>query len=145
MRDLTVLAVQCELAWEQPGDNRRLIGQMIEQLAESTDLVVLPEMFTTGFSMNALELAQDMNGPAVAWMRNAAEHNRVDIAGIDIDSVEMDFPHKPESPDQVIHAVDTFEYRAFTTAGTAEDNKHLTALDIKVEIFHNGVVVVPGK
>jgi len=81
MQDLTVTLLQCELAWEDPEANLDMFDRHLDQSIHATDLVVLPEMFTTGFSMNALELAQDMNGPAVTWMRAAAEHHKVDITG----------------------------------------------------------------
>ena len=58
MRDLSVTLIQCELAWEQPADNRQQIGDIIAGLDEIPDLIVLPEMFTTGFSMNALANAE---------------------------------------------------------------------------------------
>lgn len=81
MQDLTLTIIQCELAWEDPEANLAMFDRRLDQSIQETDLVVLPEMFTTGFSMNAIDLAQDMNGPAVAWMRTAAEHHRVDITG----------------------------------------------------------------
>jgi predicted amidohydrolase len=64
--------VQCELVWEQPADNRRLIGEMMEQLEVATDLIVLPEMFTTGFSMNALANAEQPLGPTEQWLLEMA-------------------------------------------------------------------------
>ena len=81
MQDLTVTILQCELAWEDPATNIRLFDKRLKQWVQQTDLVVLPEMFTTGFSMNARELAQDMNGPAVAWMRAASDRHGIDMAG----------------------------------------------------------------
>ena len=62
MRNLAVTLIQCELAWEQPADNRRQIGALIDQLEGNSDLIVLPEMFTTGFSMNALGNAEEPGG-----------------------------------------------------------------------------------
>ena len=81
MQDLTVTILQCELAWEDPEANLRMFDNRLDRLDQPTDLVVLPEMFTTGFSMNASELAQDMAGPSVAWMRATAERLRIDLVG----------------------------------------------------------------
>jgi len=78
MRDLKVTLIQCELAWENPADNRRQIGTIIEQLDGRTDLVVLPEMFTTGFSMNALANAEEPGGPTQQWLSDLA--TRLDCA-----------------------------------------------------------------
>ncbi len=72
MRDLTVTLVQCELAWEAPGDNRRQFGELLETIPGDTDLIVLPEMFTTGFSMNALGNAEEPGGPTEQWLLELA-------------------------------------------------------------------------
>ena len=81
MQDLAVTLVQCELAWEQPADNRRQIGAMIKELEGATDLLVLPEMFTTGFSMNALANAEEPGGPTEQWMRAIAERLQCAVTG----------------------------------------------------------------
>ena len=57
MQDLNVTLIQCTLAWEDPETNLSYFDRCFERLTKQTDLVVLPEMFTTGFSMNAPELA----------------------------------------------------------------------------------------
>jgi omega-amidase len=78
MQDLTVTLVQTPLAWEDIDANLELINSRIDGIKAPTDLIVLPEMFTTGFSMNVRLLAEQMSGKAVAWMRNkAAEKNAV--------------------------------------------------------------------
>lgn len=81
MQDLTVTLLQCELAWENPAANLSFFEESFEQSIQQTDLVVLPEMFTTGFSMNARELAQDMDGTAVTWIRETSARHQVDITG----------------------------------------------------------------
>jgi omega-amidase len=58
MQNLAVTLTQCELAWESPEDNRAQIGDLIRAQAHGTDVVILPEMFTTGFSMNAIANAE---------------------------------------------------------------------------------------
>ncbi|MFT4822883.1 MAG: omega-amidase [Halioglobus sp.] len=81
MQDLTVTLVQCELAWERPEDNRRQIGQLIDTITEPTDLIVLPEMFTTGFSMNALANAEEVGGTTEQWMLEQASANNCAVTG----------------------------------------------------------------
>jgi omega-amidase len=78
MRDLKVTLIQCELAWENPADNRRQISTIIEQLNGRSDLIVLPEMFTTGFSMNVLANAEEPGGPTQQWLSDLA--TRLDCA-----------------------------------------------------------------
>jgi omega-amidase len=69
MRDLRVTLVQSMLHWEDGEANRAMFSLKMEGLKGTTDLIVLPEMFTTGFSMRSEELAEDMEGPTLDWMR----------------------------------------------------------------------------
>ncbi len=81
MRDLAVTLVQCELAWERPEDNRRQIAALLENVSEPTDLIVLPEMFTTGFSMNTLGNAEEARGTTEQWMQEQASAHHCAITG----------------------------------------------------------------
>lgn len=72
MSDLRVTIVQSMLHWEDAAANRAMFSARLSELKGRTDLVVLPEMCTTGFSMRSAELAETMNGPAVQWMREQA-------------------------------------------------------------------------
>jgi len=71
-RDLRVSLVQADTLWHDPAGNRALYAGLIAPLAGRTDLVVLPETFTSGFSNEALADAETMDGPSVAWMRAQA-------------------------------------------------------------------------
>jgi omega-amidase len=78
MPDLTVSFVQTALHWHDAAANRTHFDQLLNGLAQPTDLLVLPEMFTTGFSMEAAGQAETMQGETVAWLRaTAARHNAV--------------------------------------------------------------------
>lgn len=81
MQNLAVTLVQCELAWEQPQDNRRQIGTIIDGLDSPTDLIVLPEMFTTGFSMNALANSEAPGGATEQWLQQVARRQDCAITG----------------------------------------------------------------
>jgi len=72
MSDLTVTIVQSELAWEDPAANLKLFDETLADLAGKTDLVVLPEMFSTGFSMQPESAAQTMDSAAVQWLLSRA-------------------------------------------------------------------------
>ncbi|MEL6866081.1 MAG: amidohydrolase [Bacteroidota bacterium] len=69
---LRLTTVQSTLHWEQIAANLAQFDQQLSGLEGKTDLVVLPEMFTTGFSMNAAALAESMEGPTVDWLRKKA-------------------------------------------------------------------------
>jgi omega-amidase len=81
MRDLTVTLVQTELSWENPADNRQQFEALFAAQLPRTDLVLLPEMFTTGFSMNALGNAEAPGGDSEAWMLDMAARHDCAIAG----------------------------------------------------------------
>ena len=78
---LKVTLVQTQLHWEDPEANRAHFTTLIQGISTPTDLIVLPEMFTTGFSMNAAPFAELQTGPTVRWMRNLASQKQVAITG----------------------------------------------------------------
>lgn len=78
MQDLRVTLVQRELQWEEPADNRSGIEASLSAIEGGTDMVVLPEMFTTGFSMNAVANAEQPGGETEDWMQRLAQ--RMDCA-----------------------------------------------------------------
>ena len=71
--DLRVSLVQGDTLWHDPAGNRAYYGEMMAPLRGQTDLIVLPETFTSGFSNEAIHRAEDMQGPTVAWMRAQAQ------------------------------------------------------------------------
>ncbi len=73
MQDLRVTLVQSHLHWEDAAENRALFTAKFKDLRGATDLVVLPEMFTTGFTMRSRELAERMDGRTVTWMKEQAQ------------------------------------------------------------------------
>ena len=81
MQNLAVSLVQCELAWENPEQNRQQISALLENLQTPSDLIVLPEMFTTGFSMEAVKNAEPPGGPTESWMRELAKKRQCALTG----------------------------------------------------------------
>jgi omega-amidase len=81
MPEFTVSLVQTDLHWHDPAANRAALAQQLETALDQpglTDLIVLPEMFTTGFSMDAAAQAEPADGPTLAWLREqAARYNAV--------------------------------------------------------------------
>ena len=80
MRDLTVALIQEDLVWQDPAANRRLFEARLEQVT-AADLVVLPEMFTTGFTMAAKDHSETMDGATVTWMQEQATARSMTVAG----------------------------------------------------------------
>lgn len=81
MQDLRVSLVQSELHWENKAANLASFERKLAPLAGQTDIVVLPEMFSTGFTMNAEELAEEMEGPSVRWLKNMAASLQAVVTG----------------------------------------------------------------
>ncbi|SIQ61269.1 amidohydrolase [Pontibacter lucknowensis] len=76
--DLRVTIIQTSLHWQDAAANRSMFSEKLALVAPDTDLVVLPEMFTTGFSMDASGLAEETEGPTLEWMKEeAAKHEAV--------------------------------------------------------------------
>ena len=78
---LRISLVQFDIVWESPVSNRLKLDLLLEPLKGKTDLILLPEMFTTGFTMRAKELAESMDGESVKWMKSQAKSSRAALAG----------------------------------------------------------------
>ncbi len=81
MQDLTITVLQSELDWEDIPGNLSRFDAKIDAIEEATDLIILPEMFSTGFSMKASELAEKMDGRAVTWLIKKAAEKKTVIIG----------------------------------------------------------------
>ena len=73
MQDLTITLIQSSLHWENSVANLAMFEEKIWKIGQPTDVIVLPEMFTTGFSMNAPALAEMMNLRTFKWMEQMAQ------------------------------------------------------------------------
>ena len=79
--ELNIVAIQAKLTWEDQAANLMFFEHKIAQLDSDTDLIVLPEMFSTGFTMQPASIAQTMKGSAVLWMIATARVNNIAIVG----------------------------------------------------------------
>ena len=78
----TIAAIQSDLEWEDHETNRRrLADRMWAAAAAGAHLIVLPEMFPTGFSMNAEEIAEDHDGESVQWLVDQASTHGLHVCG----------------------------------------------------------------
>lgn len=78
---LWVTLIQTSLHWEDKESNLAMLGNKIRSVRSTTELVILPEMFSTGFSMRPELFAEEMNGPSVEWMKQMAAENNVVLTG----------------------------------------------------------------
>jgi len=79
--EMKIAIIQTNLIWENPKANRDQFEQIINTITQHIDLIVLPEMFTTGFTMFPNNLAETMQGETVNWMLNLATDKNLAICG----------------------------------------------------------------
>ena len=80
-KKLKIALIQADLVWENPQENRTRFENKINNISNAVDVIVLPEMFTTGFTMNAAKLAETMEGNTVLWMQKIAKEKNAAILG----------------------------------------------------------------
>lgn len=80
-KKLNIAFIQGNLKWEDPEANRKLFSERINEISSEVDLIILPEMFTTGFSMKAKKLAEQTQGPTLDWMRAIAKEKDTAVTG----------------------------------------------------------------
>ena len=88
---LNVVGIQSDLVWEEPEQNRHHFEKKMAELPGDVDLIVLPEMFTTGFSMNAKHLVEKQSGPTLNWMKSQSRKHDAAIVGSLIFSEDNQF------------------------------------------------------
>lgn len=76
MQSLTIRAIQSDILWEKPKGNLEKLTTLLKDTEEG-ELVVLPEMFATGFSMRPIEIAQPMDGEIVSWMKENSKDKMI--------------------------------------------------------------------
>lgn len=81
MSALTFSLIQTKLFWEDVAANRKMFEEKINAIAGRTEVVILPEMFATGFSMQPEKLAETMDGETVAWMKRMASNKKIILTG----------------------------------------------------------------
>jgi omega-amidase len=78
---MKIAIIQTELIWENPLENRSHLAQKITGFMEDVDLIVLPEMFSSGFTMEAKKIAETMQGETVTWLQHMAKAKNCAITG----------------------------------------------------------------
>jgi predicted amidohydrolase len=136
---INVTLIQSDIIWEDRILNLKKYQEKLNQI-ESTDLIILPEMFTTGFSMSPKGISESMNGETIQWMKANASKMNTAICGSII--IEEDGKYFNRfiwvSPDGSIHHYD--KRHLFSFAG---ENKNYTPGDEKIIIEYKGWKICP--
>ncbi|TXE08982.1 amidohydrolase [Gelidibacter salicanalis] len=137
---LNIALIQSELAWENPAQNRRDFTKKIEGLSDNVDLVVLPEMFTSGFTMNPARVAETMLGDTILWLKTLASKKQVAITGSLVITEDGNFYNRMV----FVHPNGTIEHydkrHTFTLAG---EDKVYTAGSKKLIVKFKGWNICP--
>ena len=139
-KELIISAIQANIVWEQPHENRLFFKQHIHRLSEKTDLVVLPEMFTTGFSMNPQSIAETMSGETVEWMVLTATSLNIALVGSLVIKEEGRYFNRaifvhPEG------MIETYDKRH--SFGLAGENLHYTSGTERLIVNYKGWKIQP--
>jgi len=132
--------IQTNLHWEDPVANRKMFSEKFEHLIGKTDLVVIPEMFTTGFSMRSKELAETMEGPTISWLQQSANKIGAVITGSMIIKEGENFFNRllwVNPNGEIIHYD---KKHLFTLAG---EQKHFMAGTNRIIIKYKGWKICP--
>ena len=140
MQTLTVSIIQAELHWHDAARNRAQFEGLIQSIHQSTDLVVLPEMFTTGFTMDAATYAEKMDGVSVAWMTETASTTNASICGSLIIEDDGNYYNRfvNASPSGEIH---TYDKRHLFRL--ADEQHHFSAGTTRTTFELNGFRICP--
>ena len=93
MHPLRITLIQSELVWEDPEANRKMLERKIRSVNQPGHIILLPEMFTSGFSMRPELVAEAMDGPTFQWMKTLAAEKRIVLCGSTaIQEYAQDFP-----------------------------------------------------
>jgi omega-amidase len=81
LSNLLVTVIQTNLHWEDKKANLQMLEEKINSIKAKTEVVVLPEMFSTGFSMKPEQLAETMEEETVQWMKRVAAEKKIILTG----------------------------------------------------------------
>jgi omega-amidase len=135
MKDLSVALIQSPLIWENKKENISMFSEKISQLPQAVDLIVLPEMFSTGFTMQAKLLAETMQGETMQWLQQTAEKQNCVIAGSFVCEENGNYFNRLIWM-RANGAYEYYDKRHLFSMG--EENKHYKAGDKKIVVELNG-------
>jgi len=124
MSQLTISIIQTDLIWENKVKNLENLEKKIMAIEEKTELIILPEMFGTGFSMNTNELAEEMGGETLNWMKKISIAKKAALTG------SFMVRENGNCYNRLIWMLPNGEYGHYDKRhlfGYAEEDKHYTA------------------
>lgn len=141
MSTLKITSFQSYLFWENIDKNLQNLGLRLNSIREKTDLIILPEMFNTGFTMNPSEFAEEMGGKTMKWMHDQARKFESVITGSLIIKEANKFYNRliwmrPDGSHE--------QYDKRHLFGMGEEDKHYTAGTQKLFVELKGWKICPA-
>jgi len=144
---LKVAIIQTDLVWENAEQNRISFSKKINAISSPVDLIVLPEMFTTGFSMNPTEIAETMDGKTILWLIALAKEKNTAITGsLIIKEPPNDETSDPNYYNRLVFVFPTGKIETYDKRHTftlADEDKVYTAGNKKLIIDYKGWKICP--
>lgn len=81
MNNLSVTLVQYSMVWEKPRENLKRLASLIKQNVKKPDIIILPEMFSTGFTLNVKDNFGSMRSPVIKWMKEISAEFKCAVCG----------------------------------------------------------------
>jgi omega-amidase len=137
---MKISVIQPELIWEDKSRNFQNLSRIITPLYNKTDIVVLPEMFNTGFSMHAGQLSESPNGETTAWMKSIAQQGNFGLCGSFIVKENKNFFNRWifVSPD-----TEVYHYDKRHLFGMGGEDKLFTAGKSRLNFTFRGAKITP--
>ena len=140
MDNLIIATIQTNLYWEDVDKNLRHFDAKVNSISEFTDIIILPEMFTTGFTMNPKVFAEEHGGKGLQWMmQKAKEKNCVVVGSISVKDNDHFYNRlywvKPDG------SYEFYDKRHLFKMG--KEDEHYTAGNKKLIIDHKGWKICP--
>ncbi len=140
MSDLSVTLIQSSLHWENADANLKMFDEKIGRITGKAEIVILPEMFTTGFSMHPEKLAEKPDGKTIQWMKETAQREKIILTGSIIMEEEGKYFNR------LIWMHPNGQYASYDKRhlfGYAGENKHYTQGNKKFIASVNGWKIFP--
>lgn len=140
MSNLKITTIQADLKWEDIDGNLAMFDELIATIKDKTDIVLLPEMFSTAFSMNSTQLAENEQGKTMNWLRETAQQQDAVVCGSIIFDDNGSYRNRLiwMRPDGTYEYYD--KHQLFKMSG---EHRHFDAGNRKVIIEHQGWRVCP--
>jgi predicted amidohydrolase len=137
---MKIALIQTSLIWENPVENRSHLSQKIMGFMEEVDLIVLPEMFSSGFTMNPEAIAETMEGETVLWLQHLAKARNCAITG------SLVIEEKGKYYNRLVFVFPTGEIKTYDKRhlfGLAGEDRFYTAGKDKLIVEYKGYKICP--